>query len=101
MASVAFSLCGLAVGVWGAALLAVRLGPFVHEVHFAITLIDDSIHTLARDGDRVVYEGLSGRVKRAMQFGQVALVRGFRLLALSFVLQGIALVLRLIQEGVK
>ena len=58
MVSVAFSLCGLVVGVCGSALLAVRLGPFIHEVYFAIMAIDHSIHTLAGGGDRVVYERL-------------------------------------------
>ncbi len=97
MASVLFSLCGLVVGVIGSAILAVRLGPFVREVHFAITLIDNSIHTLAGGGDIAVYEGLPGRVKRALKYGQAALVWGFSLLALSFLLQAIALVLRLVQ----
>lgn len=98
MLSVLFSLGGLVVGLCGSCILAVRLGPFVHAVYLAIMAFDSSIHTLAREGDRVIFEGLPERMGRALEHGQSALRFGFGLLAAGFVLQTIGFVLWLIRE---
>jgi len=101
MLSVVLSLFGLVAGLCGSALLAVRLGPFVREVSLAITAFDFSIHTLAEGGDIAVVNGLPERAKCALRCGQAALVWGFSLLAASFALQTVALIIRLVQEGAK